>query len=225
MDLVKPDIIGITEVWQKEEFNIQGYHQAFRKDREDGKVGGGVLLLVKDCWQVLECPELMDADVECVWCIIKFTRQDSILVGVCYRSPSSSPESNEKMNAVMQRISQLSTRNVLIMGDFNYSQIDWENGIVDGPEDSGQSRFLETIHDLLLFQHVSKPTRFRRGHVPSRLDLVFTNAENMIDEIDIEEPPGKSDHAVLLWYFQFGSAENNTGKSTLKNTRFYQGRL
>ena len=41
-----PDVIGITEVWEKTEFALQGYHNAFRKDRAEGKVGGGGLLLI-----------------------------------------------------------------------------------------------------------------------------------------------------------------------------------
>ena len=34
IDEIKPDIIGITEVWQKEDIVIPGYHQAMRKDRK-----------------------------------------------------------------------------------------------------------------------------------------------------------------------------------------------
>ena len=34
------DIIGLTEVWQKEVFVIKVYHPAFRKDRPDNQVGG-----------------------------------------------------------------------------------------------------------------------------------------------------------------------------------------
>ena len=166
IDLVRPDIIGITEVWQKEEFTIQGYHQAFRKDRGAKQVGGGVMLFVKDCWNVMECHELTDTEeVECTWCVIKLTRQDNVLVGVSYRSPSSTHESNAKLNALLQRIPSVAVRNVLIMGDFNFGQIDWESESVEGPEDSDQARFLETMQDLYLVQHVRSETRFRDGHV------------------------------------------------------------
>ena len=32
------------------------------KDRDANQVGGGVMLLVKDCWNVLECEEFNDLE-------------------------------------------------------------------------------------------------------------------------------------------------------------------
>ena len=40
IDSVKPDIIGITEVWEKEEYVVQGYHQACRKYRPLNELRG-----------------------------------------------------------------------------------------------------------------------------------------------------------------------------------------
>ncbi|MEW8547739.1 MAG: hypothetical protein AB2693_29880, partial [Candidatus Thiodiazotropha sp.] len=57
------------------------------------------------------------------------------------------------------------------------------------------------IRDCFLFQHVKQPARFRTGQEPSILDLVFTNEENMIDNIEYFSGLGKSDHLVL--YFNF----------------------
>ena len=31
------------------------------------------------------------------------------------------------------------------------------------------------------------------------MDLIFTEEDNVIDEIILKEPLGKSDHAVLVW--------------------------
>ena len=31
VDSIKPDLIGISEVWMKECFMLQGYHPAFKK--------------------------------------------------------------------------------------------------------------------------------------------------------------------------------------------------
>ena len=90
------------------------------------------------------------------------------------------------------------------MGDFNFGQIDWESESVEG-QDSDQARFLEAMQDLYLVQHVCSETRFRDGHMPSRLDLIFSNDENAIDVIDIGEPLGKSDHAVLTWDYHYKS--------------------
>ena len=230
IDVMKPDLIGITEVWQKEEYVVQGYHQAFRKDRKAHKVGGGVLILVKECWKVSECLEMTgpeDDEVEAVWCSIKVSKQNTLLVGVIYRTPSSSHENNVKLNYMLRKISQVGANSVLLMGDFNYGQIDWEKGIVEGAYESDQEQFLDTMNDLYLFQHVHKPTRFREGHRPAILDLVFTQLESEIDEIIIGEPLGKSDHAVLTWDLllschvekQKGSDKLNFAKADFENIR------
>ena len=51
--------------------------------------------------------------------------------------------------------------NVLVMGDFNYPQIDWENGRVEGPEMSSQVQFYDTIQDLFWVQHVNFHTKIQ----------------------------------------------------------------
>lgn len=100
---------------------------------------------------------------------------------------------------MLKQIPTANVSNVMIMGDFNYKQIDWENETVEGREDSDEVKFLETMQDLFLYQHVRHPTRFRNGQEPSRLDLVFTSEEAMVEEVHIGDPLGKSDHAVLHW--------------------------
>ena len=63
------------------------------------------------------------------------------------------------------------------------------------------SVFLEGIKDFFLFQHVREPTRFREGQIPSILDLILTNEENMVEKIDYLQSLGKSDHVVLGFNF------------------------
>ena len=43
------------------------------------------------------------------------------------------------------------------------------------------------------------PTRYRDGHSPSNLDLIFTKRESDIEDLIICDPLGKSDHVVLTW--------------------------
>ena len=70
IDELKPEIVGISEVWMKEDFIVQVYYPAFRRDREERKKGGGVLLLVKNCHAVVKCTDLnSDKFEESVWCI------------------------------------------------------------------------------------------------------------------------------------------------------------
>ena len=45
------------------------------------------------------------------------------------------------------------------------------------------------------------PTRFRGDDEPSTIDLIFTNEENMVSDLEYTSPVGKSDHCVLLFRF------------------------
>ena len=122
----------------------------------------------------------------------------------------------------MNKIQKAHAKYRLITGDFNYGLIDWESGFVEAPEDSEGHKFMETMDDMYLFQHVHYPARFREGCAPSRFDLVFTKDENEIDEIDIAEPLGESDHAVLIWGHQLSeSLKVKNGRS--KRLHFWKG--
>ena len=85
---------------------------------------------------------------------------------------------------------------LLIMGDFNYPDIDWENW---SSNDITSQKFIQTVQDAYLFQHITKPTRHREGQSSNCLDLIFTNEEEMIQHIEITDPLGISDHCTLLF--------------------------
>ena len=84
---------------------------------------------------------------------------------------------------------------LLICGDFNYKEISWSD--FSGATNNGHIEpFLEVVDDLFLFQHITAPTRFRPGETPSLLDLVFTNEQDMINNILHLPPLGNSDHVT-----------------------------
>jgi hypothetical protein len=60
-------------------------------------------------------------------------------------------------------------------------------------------KFINTIQDLFLYQHVTENTRFREGQKPSLLDLILTNEDGMIKNILYQPPLGKSDHICLAF--------------------------
>ena len=82
-------------------------------------------------------------------------------------------------------------------GDLNYSEIDWDSWSTTDTQHS--TDFLEAIRDSFLYQHVREPTRARGTDRPSLLDLVLTNEEHMVNNIQYGAPLGKSDHAVLTF--------------------------
>jgi len=86
---------------------------------------------------------------------------------------------------------------VLIIGDFNYPDINYSQQFVTANDDTAPARFFNTTQELFLFQNVTLPTRVRQGQQPSVLDYIFTDEDNLVDELQYNTPLGKSDHVVL----------------------------
>ena len=110
------------------------------------------------------------------------------------------------------------------MGDFNLKEINWVNlstTIVN--ENHPANKFLETIRDNYLYQHVNKPTRYRDGQVPSLLDLVMTNEEGMIEDMQFLPGLGKSDHCVIVFDFIAYTPNVETVHSR-KQYNFFKGK-
>ena len=123
-------------------------------------------------------------DAETIWCEI-FIGGEGTLIGVSYRSPTSSVEEDK---ILFQMIENTSGKKLMLMGDFNFGNINWITH-----EAYGQSKnFLDCINDNFLHQHVHQITRGK-----NILDLVFTSEEHMIEEVDVGEPFGTSDHQII----------------------------
>jgi hypothetical protein len=75
--------------------------------------------------------------------------------------------------------------------------LDWSNSTCNERDNHRATKFMNTTLDLCLTQHIDKPTRFRQGHEPSKLDLLFTKFPETIDSITYDPPLGCSDHSVL----------------------------
>jgi hypothetical protein len=83
------------------------------------------------------------------------------------------------------------------MGDFNYPNIDWENCNSDRDStDSIEYKFIDNLEDSFLFQHIKKPTIWRGTNTPHILDLIITNEEPMISDLECTSPLGKIDRCV-----------------------------
>ncbi len=103
---------------------------------------------------------------------------------------------------MMSEVSKLKSSHVLLMGDFNMPKINWSmwESTTQNPE-SLENSFLEKIRDAFLYQHVSSPTRGRNANHPSLIDLILTNEEGMVSDLEILSPLGKSDHACISFTF------------------------
>ena len=68
-------------------------------------------------------------------------------------------------------------------------------------EESKETKFIETIQDCFLYQHVTLPTRCRGTDRPSTIDLVLTNEEQQIGNLSHLPSLSKSDLCILSFEF------------------------
>ena len=206
----KPAIIFITECLPKVHTHcistallaLPGYNFFSNFDSEaiqEGTQGlRGVCIYVNEDIQASEVSFATSHLIEQLWISIRLKDSDLLTAGCLYRSPScNAHQSVNELEHLLHSVLTASPSHILISGDFNVPQIDWSSSFCSAPELHFAHRFLDTIHNCMLFQHVTQPTRFRDGETANTLDLLFTNEEGMLTNLEYCPGLGKSDHIVM----------------------------
>ena len=192
----KPTIVGITEVKPKNfrydiedaEIALDGYDM-FGCNLHN-KTGRGCAVYVKNNVQANPV-EFSSKFQESVWISVKLVGGDELLVGCIYRSNSGTDENNDCLLKLLNEVNDAKYSHVLIMGDFNFEKINWNTWSTSSPETHIDFKFIEKVRDCYLYQHVNKPTRARIDHEPHVLDLLLSNEDGMISDIEYCSPLGK----------------------------------
>ena len=185
------DIVGITETWLNvnildSEMNIEGY-TLLRKDRGENRRGGGVALYIRNDISFICCEDLFEVDFpETLLCSITCGKEKT-LIGVCYRPPSSLVGNDKALYSLLGRVSK---DRVIIMGDFNFPELDWCK--IETLSDTHP--FIKCINNNFLDQLVDKPTRG-----DNILDLIMTTDVSIINNLVVGEPFETSDHQLIRW--------------------------
>ena len=202
----QPKIICVCEVKPKHatftlnesEIEINNYNM-FNNSLENNDERGIVVYVHKS----IEANEItITPNRESVWLHIKLNNKDVLLVGCLYRSPSNTMVQDNQFLSMVKTMTASDFTHLLIMGDFNLKKINWntwESSSKDVADIS--NRFIEVLRDAFLYQHVTKPTRSRHNEVPTLLDLVITNEDGMVSNLEILSPLGKSDHSCITFWF------------------------
>ena len=195
---MKYDVIAITEVLPKnseygvDHFVLEGYKSV------TDSAGRGVTVFIRDTLDLLILPEYEHSFNPCIIGRLILPNNEPYIVGVFYRSPNSTPESNAKLNSLITQLCENHTREKLIlMGDFNHPNIDWAEESCNKMKNHPDMLFLEMVQQNYLFQHCNEPTHHRALQCPNILDLILTNVEGFISPIGYLPPLGKSHHSVL----------------------------
>ena len=106
-----PLIVGIAESRCTSsigdaELCINGYN-LFSDNRPTG-VGGGVVLYVHSSLSAIPCKVLSDVCFEnSLWCLVRLSSTEVLLVSVIYKAPSSSKINNKKLLSIIGRLYEL----------------------------------------------------------------------------------------------------------------------
>ena len=187
------------------EVSIPNY-DIYREDRCTNAKGGGTAIYAHKSLIV----EKLDWFRESESIALKVFLDSTELYVVCvYRSPSlTSEDENEKLLSQLAKMPTNDETNLILMGDLNLPDINWDLGIVNKPLNSVDKKYIiqSQFLDLFLmkgfkwFIHDEK-TRVRKVNdkiQQSTLDQVMSNNEAMINSVEINSPLGKSDHVSLL---------------------------
>ena len=204
----KPDIIAVTEVKPKHTSNpvkpsdilIPGYLEPLHNLARPGR---GVCIYIKSGLKY-KCEEEDSDFPHVIWINLEGKNSEPIRFGCAYRSPRSPEVENAMLNNMIANAFSNGNRNVVLVGDFNYSEVDWKRGRSTAGPEHRSTKFLETFKDTLAYQHVTKPTRHRAGQESSLVDLILTTKQELVTG-NIEHLPGLglSDHNVLIFDINF----------------------
>ena len=171
---------------------ITGY-DIFRCDRPNSHRGGGVLLYVRSELQPTQY-FFRSPFPEQVWCKLRTKNKGELLIGVCYRTPTVSIYDNNIGILLRDLLNELTGKRFMLMGDFNYPDIDW-NAKQCLPTASKETQlFLNCCEDNFYVQHITVETRLK-----STLDLVITDSPEAVDSVQLLGQFADSDHSMLQW--------------------------
>ena len=198
----KPDILMFTEILDKRkpeitepELKINDYDCFHNTDKKSNSESmRGVVTYIKCSLNAK--PFIKTDDIafeECIWQSFVSANNERVLLGNIYRSPNSTTSNTEKLNELLKSPSLNPFDKIILTGDFNYPNLDWEGGWTGTKNET----FMESIRDGFWTQHVDQPTRHRAGQKSNILDLILTKDPNDITSIDYCSPLGKSDHILL----------------------------
>lgn len=86
----------------------------------------------------------------------------------------------------------------VLIGDFNFPTIDWEDWTTPHSTGSVVFQFLECLWDNFLYQFIDRPTRHLYLQSSNILDLCLTDKPEIINSIHYCSNLGASDHVSLF---------------------------
>ena len=193
------DIVAITESLCKNPsefydpiFMLKGFACV------SNNAGRGTLLFIRNNLEYVRLSQYEEMFSPCTVCKINLDKNNVFVFGVIYRSPNCTEELSLKINDMITHIADKYRRQqVVLVGDLNYRDIDWEKDVCDKNDGHISSQFLECVHSNCLYQLVDQPTHHRGDQTPTLIDLVISNQNDLVHDIKYNAPLGKSHHSMI----------------------------
>ena len=134
---------------------------------------------------------------EVIACEVVTNNGNSLTIECVDRSPNSTADNTNSLNRSLRALAERYYSNLVVLGDFNYPKIDWTHCTTTTNTNDPNFMFLETIRDCFLQQYVKSPTRGRNCDNPSLIDLALCNNDDLVLDVSVLSPLGKSDHSLI----------------------------
>ena len=177
------------------EFVPEGYMGRFRKDRKRG--AGGVMIITKECYKIVDAEITVQNENESVWAIIALKDLSKLVIGSFYRPPDKGIQPLVDLEIELAQISEKFKNNpkttLILGGDFNAGGINWDLCTVDHDTSNRtlKEKLLSILSEAGLKQMQREPTRGQ-----NLLDLFCCNKPSLVKSIT--SIPGISDHNIVL---------------------------
>ena len=153
------DIIVLTETHLDSSISdgeiFPNNYTIFRRDRRlNGRKGGGVLIVMRDNIKAIP-NDTSQYDSEFIFVDVLFSHNRKVTLGVFYRPPNNEIKPIEDLQAFLQ---ELSTNELILLGDFNLPEIDWSNNRVLRQSDV-YILLMDVVQDNFLTPLTNEPTR------------------------------------------------------------------
>ena len=150
----------------------------FRKDREIDTTGGGVFILVKDCFVASEQKQFK-TNCEIILVNLNIASAKTLFVAAYYRRKEGDAQGAEELQRSIEMVSKT---NVWSLGDFNYPNFSWDADHVPFIKPGCSypnlyDDFMTMLDDFSLVQMVTEPTRHENV-----LDLFLTTNHTLVQK-------------------------------------------
>ncbi len=198
-----PGFIGINEVKPKNRkeiamslLKIPDYEMVYNTNIHEHSERGTIMYIHKN---LISRVMLVDKGLrDSVFVEVKLGGNRVMLLGCIYRHHDSGEEEDAVLRDKLRSIAGNKKYSyVVLAGDFNLPGINWVDWCTSSANITREHNFIECIRDCFWYQHVTTPTRGRGTDRPSVLDLIFSDNKDIVSELNIQPPIGKSDHSVL----------------------------